>query len=269
MSKVQDAIRAASRRKVPGAITKGETQESSRLLDRKSAAPAALGDFAQVGLDARQMERSCILPYVRDKGATNAYKLLRTRLLQRAREHQWRTLMVTGTSPGEGKTTTAINLSIGASQDVRQAVLLVDMDLQRPAIATSLGIQRRAGLSDYLRGDAEWQDVIYNTDLSRFAVLPNFEAYESPESSISPKMLELLDRMKKLDPNLLIVFDMPPILSSDDVLAFGPHVDALLLVIAEGRTNRALLERASEMIEQIPRIGTVLNRSSEFNAGYY
>jgi Mrp family chromosome partitioning ATPase len=82
-------------------------------------------------------------------------------------------------------------------------------------------------------------------------------------------MLTLLDHVRRLDPNLLVIFDMPPVLASDDVLAFGPHVDALLLVIAEARTNRVLLQRANEMIEGIPRVGTVLNRSSEGDSGYY
>ena len=82
-------------------------------------------------------------------------------------------------------------------------------------------------------------------------------------------MLALLDYAKRLDPNLLIILDMPPVISSDSELAFGPHVDALLLVVSEGRTNRNLLQRANQMTEDIPRAGTVLNRSTEGNAGGY
>jgi Mrp family chromosome partitioning ATPase len=215
------------------------------------------------------MERFNLLPFVNDKAAVSAYKLLRTRLLQRMRDHHWKSLIVTGILPGDGKTTTAINLSVGASQDVSQSVLLVDLDLQRPAVAKNLGLQRVPGLSDYLTGTAELKQIIYNTEIERLALLPNFEPVTSSESFASPKMLALLDYLRGLDPNLLIVFDMPPALSSDDVLAFGPHVDALLLVIAEGRTSRALLQRANEMLEGIPRVGTVLNRSSEGDSGYY
>ena len=177
--------------------------------------------------------------------------------------------MVTGTLPNDGKTTTAINLAIGASQDASQAVLLVDLDIVRPAIAKSLGLQRTTGLSDYLRGDAPVNQILYNTEVDRLFIVPNFEPIHSSDSLGSSKMLALLDHIKRLDPNLLVIFDMPPVLSSDSVLAFGPYVDTLLLVIAEGRTNRSLLQRANQMIEEIPRVGIVLNRSSEGNAGGY
>jgi len=228
-----------------------------------------LEDGPTRALDARQMERSCILPFIKHNGAINAYKLLRTRLLQRMRDNQWRSLMVTGTTPSDGKTTTAINLAVGASQDVNQAVVLVDMDLERPGVARSLGLERGNGLSDYLLGKVEAKHVIYNTDVDRLFVLPNFEASHSSESLISPRMLSLLEHVKQLDPNMLIILDMPPVLSSDSALAFGPHVDALLLVVSEGRTNRGLLKRANQMIEDIPLAGIVLNRSTEGDSGNY
>ena len=179
--------------------------------------------------------------------------------------------MVTGTLPSDGKTTTAINLAIGASQDTSQSVLLVDMDLERPAVAGRLGLEKTTGLSDYLLGDADINDIVYNTDVDRLFILPSFEEIQLSGSLISPKMLALLEHINQLDPNLLIIFDMPPILSSDSVLAFAPHVDTLLLVVSEGHTNRNLLKRAAQMIEEIPRVGTVLNRSTEGNAGggYY
>jgi Mrp family chromosome partitioning ATPase len=179
--------------------------------------------------------------------------------------------MVSGTLPSEGKTTTAINLAIGISQDVSQTVLLVDCDLGRPAIARclGLGLQSHAGLSNYLKGDVEVRDIIYHTDVDRLLILPNFQAMSLSESLVSPRMVSLLEHIKMLGNELLVIFDMPPVLVSDSVLAFAPHVDALLLVVAEGRTNRTLLKRATQMVEDVPRVGTVLNRSSEGNAGGY
>jgi len=261
MTKVEDAIKAHKRR----AFASGLALRSSPpgIPAKRVAAPRHLSGHSSILFDAARMERSCLLPYVREQGATNAYKLLRTRLLQRMRENQWKSLVVTAARPNDGKTTTAINLSIGASQDISQSVLLVDLDLQRPSVAQSLGVERTAGLSDYLAGNADLQDIVYNTEFERLALLPNFESFRTSESLISSRMLT------QLDPNLLVVFDMPPALASDDVLAFGPYVDALLLVVSEGRTHRHLLERVNDMISGIPRVGTVLNRSSEGNAGYY
>lgn len=268
MSKVQDFINEAKKR----ANVSGNPSRNRSLSKPAIGAPLAsvrIDGFPSLSLDADAMERSCLMPYVKDNRATNAYMLLRTRLLQQMRPNQWKLLMVTGTLPNDGKTTTAINLAIGISQDVRQTVLLVDLDLERPAIAKSLGVETTAGLSDYLRGDADANDVLYNTDMDRLCILPNFESIHSSEMLVSPKMLALLDHIKGLDPNMIVIFDMPPVLSSDSVLAFGPQVDALLMVISEGRTNRSLLQRANQMIEGIPSVGVVLNRSSEGNAGGY
>ncbi len=269
MSKVQDAINKG-RMHSQGS---GRVIMHDSLIKSATRPPAALmrlKNGTSLALDPKQMERSCVLPFIGDKGAINAYKLLRTRLLQRMRDNQWKSLMVSGAMPSDGKTTTAINVAIGASQDVSQSVLLVDMDLERPGVADSLGLQRTSGLSDYLSGEADLNDIVYKTDVESLFILPNFESFLLSGSLISPRMLALLDHIKQLDPNLLIVFDMPPILSSDSVLAFGPHVDSLLLVVSEGSTRRNLLERASQMIEDIPRVGTVMNRSTEGNSvGYY
>jgi len=267
MSKVEDAINAQKKRAFASGLALRSSPPGHPV--RRGTAPLKLSGHSTVGFDAARMEHSCLLPYIRDKGATNAYKLLRTRLLQRMRENHWKSLIVTAPLPNDGKTTTAINLSIGASQDVSQSVLLVDFDLQRPSVAQCLGIERTTGLSDYLAGNADFHEIIYNTEIDRLALLPNFESFNTSESLASPRMLALLDYIKRLDPNLLIVFDMPPALASDDVLAFGPYVDALLLIVSEGRTDHRLLQRVNDVISGIPRVGTLLNRSAEGNSGYY
>lgn len=268
MSKIQEAIRA-SRKSAHRAGYAVKTGTFPKIDAVPSTAPLTLQGRPALALDEKQMERNCLLPFVTTKGATNAYMLLRTRLMQRMRENGWQSLMVTGTVPDEGKTTTAINVAIGISHDVNQAVLLVDLDLDRPSIAKSLGLEQTTGLSDYLRGDADCKDVLYNTDVKRLFVLPNFEAISSADSLTTPRMLALFDYIKQLESKPLVIFDMPPILSSDSVLAIAPHIDALLFVISEGRTPRSLLKRASQMIEEIPRAGTVLNRSTEGDTGAY
>jgi protein-tyrosine kinase len=267
MSKIQEAINASRKRAQKTGVA--ATGSFKKLELRPTTAPMSLEGQPKLALDPVQMERSCLLPFVKTKGATSAYMLLRTRLMQRMQGNNWKSVMVTGTVPDDGKTTTAINVAIGISQDVSQAVLLVDFDLERPRIAKSLGLERTTGLSDYLRGKAECKDVIYNTDVERLFVVPNFDQVSVSESLVTPRLLQLLDHIKRLDPNLLVIFDLPPILSSDSVIAMAPHVDSLLLVISEGSTPRGLLKRASLMIEDIPRAGTVLNRSTEGESGGY
>ena len=267
MSKIQEAINESRKRAQKTGVA--ATGSFKKLELRPTTAPMSLEGQPKLALDPDQMERSCLLPFIKTKGATSAYMLLRTRLMQRMRGNNWQSVMVTGTVPNDGKTTTAINVAIGISQDVSQAVLLVDFDLERPGIAKSLGLERTTGLSDYLRGKAECKDVIYNTDVERLFVVPNFDQMSASESLVTPRLLQLLDHIKRLDQNLLVIFDLPPILSSDSVIALAPHVDSLLLVISEGFTPRGLLKRANLMVEDIPRAGTVLNRSTEGESGGY
>lgn len=96
------------------------------------------------------MERNCILPQIADDNALRAYKILRTRLLQRLSVNQGRTLAITSTQPQQGKTLTAINLAMTLAQDVHTSVFLVDLDLQRPRVAQSMGMSFEHGISDYL-----------------------------------------------------------------------------------------------------------------------
>lgn len=214
----------------------------------------------------KAMERARLLPYL-DQSAVNAYKLLRTRLLQRMRNNGWRTLIVTSIGPNEGKTTTAINLSLAAC-NANQSVLLVDLDLKRPAVAKCLGLERTIGLSDYLNERVDADHILYDTDIELLAMIPNFDIVSSHGSVVEPRMVALFEHVREAYPDRLIIFDMSPVLASDDVIAFGPLVDTLLLVIAEDRTSRALLQRANEMLEGIPQVGTVLNYSSEGDASF-
>src|SRR5580658_3114877 len=88
--------------------------------------------FPTATLDAVAMERNRILPQVNDLAALRAYKILRTRLLQRLTENRRKFIAITGTESGQGKTLTAINLGIALAQDPNTRVCLVDLDLQRP-----------------------------------------------------------------------------------------------------------------------------------------
>src|SRR5678815_4521235 len=91
--------------------------------------------------------------------ASAAYKVLRTRVLQRMRRNGWKTLGVTGTCPDEGKSLTAVNLSINLARQSGTSVVLVDMDLRKPSIHRHLGISPKYGIGDHLRGGVPLEQV--------------------------------------------------------------------------------------------------------------
>ena len=221
-------------------------------MRRVSAAPADLQQarrFQNASVDVRAMERQCVLPAVSDTAALRAFKILRTRVLRRLDMHKWSSIAVSGMSVGEGKTLTAINLALALSQDVNTFVFLVDLDLQRPQIANYLGMSFEKGLSDYLLGKAELDDVVYKLHSERLGVIPNARAFQhSSEFLNSPRMSEFLQALEREMPRRIVIFDMPPLLASDDVLAFAPQFDSLLLVVSEGKSGRAMLRGAKEVL---------------------
>lgn len=271
MSIIEDAVRRASelgsRMPVEGTVVR------SRV--RRAAAPAAdiahARRFRAAGVDARAMEKHCILPKVTDKAALRAFKILRTRVLRRLEMNKWSSIAVSGMATGEGKTLTAINLAMALAQDVNTWVFLVDLDLQRPQIASYLGLSFEAGLSDFLLGEVGADDIIYNVEMDRLAVIPNARPFQqSSEFLTSPRMAELTHALEREVPRRIVVYDMPPLLAADDVLAFAPQVDALLLVVSEGQTSRTMLRSAREILTEMNLVGVVLNQSKERNdTAYY
>ena len=82
-------------------------------------------------------------------------------------------------------------------------------------------------------------------------------------------MAELVQSLEAESPRRVVIFDMPPVLAADDVLAFSPQVDGLLLVVGEGTTSRDSLRSAKEVLGEMNLLGVVLNRSAERNDSAY
>jgi Mrp family chromosome partitioning ATPase len=201
--------------------------------------------------------------------ASAAYKVLRTRVLQRMRRNGWKTLAVTGTCPNEGKTVTAINLSVNLAWHLTTSVVLVDMDLRNPSVHRYLGIDTRFGLMDYLNGDVPLVRAGVRPGIERLGVILNDRPVANASELLSaPETAELIDEVKRGDDRIAI-FDLPPVFAGDDVLAFAPLVDAVLIVLSQGTTKRTTLVALRELLQNVNVIGTVLNRSSERVAPYY
>ncbi len=205
-----------------------------------------------------------VITAVEPGGFTDAYAILRTQVLQRLREKQWNALAITSAGTHEGKTVTAINLAISLAKEVDYTVLLVDADLRNPNIHSYFGINPARGLSDYLTEDVPLSDLlIHPSGIGRFVILPGGRPLEhSSEMLNSPKMARLVEELKTRYSSRIVLFDLPPLLSTADTLAFSPYVDAALLVVEEGRTSAHEIERATELLVQNTNlIGTVLNKS--------
>ncbi len=189
------------------------------------------------------------------------YKLLRTQVLHRLRENGWNMFGVTSPNGGEGKTLTAVNLAVTLAMEAAQTVLLVDADLRTPSVHRLFGLERAKGLADVLLDEVSLEDTLIHPGIGRFVVLPGGRAVPRPaEALTSPRMAALVDEMKHRYESRIVVFDLPPVLACSDVLAFGPLLDAVLLVAREGVTRRRDVEDSIQRLKgAVPILGTLLN----------
>ena len=128
----------------------------------------------------------------------DAYKILRTQVLQRLTENNWNALAITSPGEHEGKTITAINLAISLAMEINYTVLLVDADLRHPSIHTYFGFRPELGLSDYLTRDVPLPEILIHPEgLGHCVILPGGQPLiNSGEMLSSPKMARLVDELK-------------------------------------------------------------------------
>ncbi len=265
MGLIEEALRKSTQQRSAA----GRGSAAARLA-RPAVIEEKVPRYVSAPVDPEAIKRNRILPGLVDQSVKRAYKILRTRVTHRLVASGWHFLGITGTVAGEGKTLTAVNLALALAQDVNNWVFLVDLDLQRPQVGASLGMHYSNGLTDYLTGQADLREIVYDISIPRLAVIPNARPVEhSSELLLSPRMGEFLQFLAAEPPRRLVVYDMPPLLPSDDVLAFAPRVDTFLLVVSQGQTARRTLTNAKEMLGEMNVMGVVLNRSTERNDSPY
>lgn len=191
----------------------------------------------------------------------DAYKILCTQVLRRLRDKQQQVLAVTSPGDNEGKTLTAINLACCLANEIDQTVLLVDADLRQPRMHEYFGIEASVGLSDVLTGDANIEDALMHPGIGKLVMLPGGRPIpNSSELLGSQRMLALVRELKARYASRIVVLDLPPVLSAADVLAVAPFVEAMLLVVEDGVTDKERLQETAAMLGGINVLGTVLNK---------
>lgn len=189
------------------------------------------------------------------------YKILRTQIIQRTEPNRWNTIMITSALPAEGKTLTAINLALTFSREFNHTVLLVDCDLRQQKIHKMMGLPGERGLIDVFIDNLSLQDVIIWPGIEKLTIISGGKTInESSEILSSPKMKSLVNEIKSRYQDRYIFFDVPPILSVADAVAFSPLVDAILMVVEANRTSIDDVKKACDLIPREKFLGFILNK---------
>jgi capsular exopolysaccharide synthesis family protein len=208
----------------------------------------------------RVLDKNRIIAHrTRDKNA-DTFRFLRTQVLRSMQEHDLKTLAITSPHYGDGKSTTAVNLAVSIAQDLKQTVLLIDLDLRQPSLAEYLDLPPEVGITNYLQKTASVQDCLVKMPFNRIRVFPAGQPVDNSSEIIgSPQMEKLAGELKERYDDRMIIYDLPPLLEQDDPLVFIKNVDGFLMVVKEGETTVNDLHRSLSILEDAKVLGIVLN----------
>jgi protein-tyrosine kinase len=269
MDRIQRALDLAKvqaqRIPVPPPVPAPDDTRAERVALSREFSLGSVDSIARLPVNWNELKERRIISTHDTQPAGHAYRMLRTQVLQRARSHGLTTLGVVSAANGEGKTLTAVNLALSLAAEPNQTVLLLDLDLRRPAIARTLGLTAERGLESWFGGDEPTKNVCYGIEgVERFYVLPTLTPMAgSSEVLAGLGTRRLFNELKGRDPGRLLIVDLPPVLLSDDALTVAPLLDGVVLVVNERRTKREDIVRVVELLGNTRIVGTVLNRSSE------
>lgn len=202
--------------------------------------------------------------------ASEAFRVLRTNLQFLGLDKPLKSILVTSATPGEGKTTTIVNLAVTFAQTGAR-VCLVDADLRRPTVAKVLGIDNWTGLTTALIGQEGLDACLHETSVPDLVVLPSGPIPPNPAELLgSGRMSQLLaDLEERFD---MVLVDSPPVMAVTDAAVLAPKVGGALLVVRSGVVARTQVSRAKEALEAVKAklLGVVLGAvSQEGRDGYY
>lgn len=215
------------------------------------------------------LKKGKVISLFHDIDKIDEIKTLRTQVLNHLNQMEGNSILITSSNPYEGKTFTAINLGVSISQELDRTVLLVDADLRKHSkhhkdfSVDFFGTNMTEGLSNYLLGQAELQDLLVNPGIERLVLLPAGRSLpNSAELLGSPRMVKLVNDIKSRYANdRIIIFDAASLLHCADPLVLSRYVDGILLIVEQEKTTATQLQKSMELLKDKPLFGTVMNKS--------
>lgn len=195
-------------------------------------------------------------------GPGEQFRFLCTTLGRLQRQGTLRTLLVTSSVPGEGKTFTACCLAGILAQEPEKRVMLIDADLRNPSVAEKLGMdvsRPLAGLTEVLEGSRDIDDVLVRSAVLGLAFLPAGRTPANPSELLASDNLEAAIRRAGAVADWVVI-DAPPVLAFADATRLATLCDRVLLVLQADSTPAKLVQKALEILGRDRVAGVVLNR---------
>jgi len=197
------------------------------------------------------------------------FKTIRTNIHFSLPDEEVKKIVVTSTTPGEGKSTIIANLGFVFAQEGKK-VLLIDADLRKPTLHSTFKLKNKKGLSNLLRNKVSFIDAIQETFIYGLYVLPSGPIPHNPSELLSSKAMDqFLEHMEKYFDIILI--DVPPVLTVTDAQILANKCDGTVFVVNSGAVNRKEVIKAKNTLvnSKAKILGVVLNNYNEAKNNYY
>ena len=252
MERIQSALakaRSARDRKLQPAGGTGKTGQTNPWTD-----------LEEVALDQKVLARNLIVAHQPGQAASS-FDVMRTNLLRTLRANGWTRVAITSPSPGCGKSTVALNLALSLARLTDTRVLLIELDLRHPSLIDKLGLPKDQNFIQSIgSGTLDYAQI--KRIGPNLALALNSQALASPAELLSaPRTADLIDAVEQqLRPDV-VLFDMSPLLVSDDALAYLDQVDCALMVAAAEESRVSEIEKCgAELGKRTQVLGVVLNK---------
>jgi len=190
------------------------------------------------------------------------FRTLRSRLYRLKEKSPLRTLVVTSTLPGEGKTFVALNLALAIARQHERRALLIDADLRASRIHVGLGAPSAPGLSDYLSGKADEFSILQADPKVELFLVPAGKPVPNPSELLANGMLNsFIDGVSPVFE--WVIVDTPPVLAVADAGIIAEFCDGVMVVVRANKTPHDLVKTTLQEFRGNNLLGVVLNDASE------
>jgi receptor protein-tyrosine kinase len=288
MSTIERAAAALDEGRKPSAVERAAERLERARTGAPAAEPAAPtpepGEEAPAGPDPnrvvidldRLQRRGFIAPDQPTSKVAEQFRLIKRPLLQRAfvatqsgrgqakGATRSNVIMVTSSTPREGKTFVATNLAISMAIERDVHVLLIDADVVKPSVFHVLGLEDHPGLIDVLQDpERDVGSVILRTNVDKLSVISaGCQHVMATELLASDRMTRLVSELATRYPDRVIIFDSPPLLATSEPSVLAHRAGQILFVTEAERTSETAVRSALDLIDDCENVFCVLNKTS-------
>ena len=233
---------------------------------------SAIDDDDSNGVEKHHLASRLVTHYAPKSPIAEAYRTLRTNIISKqTKDGKGKTILVTSSGPKEGKSTSICNLGIALSQ-MDANVIIVDLDMRKPMIASMFAVEKELGVSDFVEDKTQNVDkFIKKTDIPNLDVMTSGFLPPNPSEILSSKTIEVLIEKLREKYNYVLI-DSPPIIAVTDAMILANQVDQMIVVVRVDVTDKEIIKRSLEMLKGVDAkvTGVIVNGADvqKYYSGY-